>query len=459
MTPQPIAAVILAAGKGTRMKSRLPKVLHPIGGRPMLHHLLDTLDRLSIARQVLVVGAAGDRVAASVADRDVAVVRQEPQSGTAHAVGVALPALGDFSGDVLVVYGDTPLLRAGTLGALVAARREDDAGTAPGIALLGFRPRDPGDYGRLVLDEEGRLERIVEAHEASAAERAIGLCNSGVMVFDGALLPRLIERIGCDNRKGEYYLTDAVAIARETGRMTVVVETSEEEVLGVNSRADLARAEAIFQRRMREKAMAEGVTLTAPETVFFSHDTTLAADVSVAPHVIFGPGVTVEGGAHIGAFSHLEGARVKAGASVGPFARLRPGAVVGEGARVGNFVEVKNAVLEAGAKAGHLSYLGDATIGAGANIGAGTITCNYDGFFKSRTEIGAGAFIGSNSALVAPVRIGAGAIVGAGSAIAKDVPADALALTRARQVTREGWAAAFRSRRAKEKAAAKAKKE
>ncbi|RMD87555.1 MAG: bifunctional UDP-N-acetylglucosamine diphosphorylase/glucosamine-1-phosphate N-acetyltransferase GlmU [Alphaproteobacteria bacterium] len=453
MTDHAIAAVILAAGKGTRMKSRLPKVLHPIGGRPMLHHLLDTLDRLNVARRVLVVGAEGDRVAASVADRDIAVVRQEPQEGTAHAVAMALPALTDFSGDVLVVYGDTPLLKGETLAALVAARRAESDGAAPGIALLGFRPADPGDYGRLVLDEGGRLERIVEAREASAAERAIGLCNSGVMVFDGALLPRLIERIGNDNAKGEYYLTDAVAIAREMGRRTVVVEASEDEVLGVNSRADLARAEAIFQRRMRVAAMASGVTLTAPETVFFSHDTVLGRDVTVAPHVVFGPGVEVAEGAVIGAFSHLEGARVEAGASVGPFARLRPGAVVGEGAKVGNFVEVKNAVLGASAKASHLSYLGDATIGAGANIGAGTITCNYDGFLKSRTEIGEGAFIGSNSALVAPVRIGAGAIVGAGSAIAKDVPDDALALTRSKQVTREGWAAAFRARRAKEKAA------
>ena len=454
MTPQPIAAVILAAGKGTRMKSRLPKVLHPIGGRAMLHHLLDTLDRLGMARQVLVVGAEGDRVAASVAERDVAVVRQEPQSGTAHAVAMALPTLADFAGDVLVVYGDTPLLRAETLGALVEARRAD----AAGIALLGFRPHDPGDYGRLVLDEAGRLARIVEARDANAAERAIGLCNSGVMVFDGVLLPRLIERIGNDNAKGEYYLTDAVAVAREMGRATVVVEASEDEVLGVNSRADLARAEAIFQRRMRAAAMASGVTLTAPDTVFFSYDTALDADVSVAPHVVFGPGVTVEGGARIGAFSHLEGATVKAGASVGPFARLRPGTVVGEDAKVGNFVEVKNAVLGTGAKASHLSYLGDAEIGAGANIGAGTITCNYDGFLKSRTEIGAGAFIGSNSALVAPVRIGAGAIVGAGSAIARDVPDDALALTRAPQVTRAGWAASFRARRAKAKAA-KDKKE
>ncbi|MFQ5347006.1 MAG: bifunctional UDP-N-acetylglucosamine diphosphorylase/glucosamine-1-phosphate N-acetyltransferase GlmU [Rhodothalassiaceae bacterium] len=454
MTDHAIAAVILAAGKGTRMKSRLPKVLHPIGGRAMLHHLLDTLDRLSIARWVLVVGAEGDRVAASVAERDIAVVRQEPQLGTAHAVVMALPALADFAGDVLVVYGDTPLLEANTLAALVAARRE----SAAGIALLGFRPVDPGDYGRLVTDAAGDLERIVEAREARAAERAIGLCNSGVMVFDGALLPQLLERIGNDNEKGEYYLTDAVAIARETGRRTVIVEATEEAVLGVNSRADLARAEAIFQRRMRLAAMASGVTLTAPETVFFSHDTRLGADVTVAPHVVFGPGVEVAEGAVIGAFSHLEGARVAAGAHVGPFARLRPGAVVGEGAKVGNFVEVKNAVLGAGAKASHLSYLGDATIGAGANIGAGTITCNYDGFLKSRTEIGDGAFIGSNSALVAPVRIGAGAIVGAGSAIARDVPDDALALTRARQVTREGWAASFRARRAREKAA-KGKKE
>jgi len=450
MSDSETTAIVLAAGKGTRMKSARAKVLHPVGGRPMLFYLLDTLDALGVARRVLVVGAEREQVAAAVEGCDIPLAVQEPQLGTGHAVMAAGEALDEFIGDILVLYGDTPFITAATLERLLAAKRASGvSGERPGLAVLGFRPADPGAYGRLVLDKDGHLERIVEAKDAGESERAIGLCNSGVMAVEGSLLSEALAQISNDNAKGEYYLTDIVAIARTMGRSAAVAEAGEEELLGVNSRADLATAEAVFQSVARSRAMENGATLVAPESVFFSHDTLLGQDVTVEPHVVFGPGVQVADGAVIRAFSHLEGASVHSGAEIGPYARLRPGTTVGEAAKVGNFVEVKKASLAPGAKANHLAYLGDAQVGANANIGAGTITCNYDGFSKHRTEIGAGAFIGSNSALVAPVTIGEGAIVGAGSAIAEDVPADALGLTRAEQTTKDGWAKRFRERQGK----------
>lgn len=448
MSPPVVTAVILAAGKGTRMKSALHKVLHPIGGRPMIDHLLASLAQVRVDRKVMVVGAERSQVEDAMVGRGIAFAVQEPQLGTGHAVMAARPHFEGANGDILVLYGDTPLISPEVIESMLAARRATGPdGRMPGIVVLGFRPADPASYGRLILGADGALDRIVEFKDANADEAAIGLCNSGVMAFDSDLLPQCLDRLSNDNAKGEYYLTDTVAIARSLGRSAVVVEAAEEDLLGVNSRLDLAVAEAVFQTRMRRRAMTEGATLTAPETVFFSYDTELGRDVMVGPNVVFGPGVRVDDGATIHAFSHLEGAEVGEGASVGPYARLRPAAKIGAGARVGNFVEVKKATLEPGAKANHLSYIGDARVGAGANIGAGTITCNYDGFDKHVTEIGPGAFIGSNTALVAPVKIGSGAVIGAGSAIARDVPDDALALTRAERRVAEGWAAKFRARK------------
>ena len=422
------------------MRSSRPKVLHPVGGRAMLAHVLEAARTLAPARTVVVTGAGGAEVAAAAraAEPGAAVVEQAERLGTAHAVMQALPALEDFAGDVVVLYGDTPLLTAETLGALAAA---------PGaLSVLGFEAADPAGYGRLVLDADGALAAIVEHKDASEAERAIRLCNSGVMRIDAARLPGWLARVGAENAKGEYYLTDLVALARADGAATSVVRCDEAETLGVNARAELAAAEAAFQARARARVMAEGVTLIAPETVFLSADARIGRDVTIHPHVVIGPGVEIADGAEVRAFSHLEGARVGPGAAIGPYARLRPGAVIGEGAHVGNFVEVKNAELGAGAKANHLTYLGDAEVGPGANIGAGTITCNYDGVSKHRTEIGAGAFVGSNTALVAPVRIGAGATVGAGSTVTEDVPDDALAVARGRQETRPGAARRLRAR-------------
>ena len=442
------AVVILAAGKGTRMKSARHKVLHAVGGRPMILYLLETLSAIEVAQRILVVGAGREQLEAALCEQDVEFALQEPQLGTGHAVMAAQDAIAGDVEDVLVLYGDTPFLAPDSLERLLLARRRPTADeTPPAVAVLGFRPAEPGSYGRLVVDDEGRLERIVEAKDATDDERSLELCNSGVMAVEAGLLGTLLAGLGNDNAKGEYYLTDIVALARKAGRGAVVVEASESELLGINSRADLAAAEAVFQTQARQRAMAAGVSLVAPETVFFSFDTQLAADVEIEPHVVFGPGVVVESGAVIRAFSHLEGVRVGPGAVIGPYARLRPGSVIGEKARVGNFVEIKKATLAAGAKANHLAYLGDAQIGEGANIGAGTITCNYDGFDKYRTEIGPGAFIGSNSSLVAPVRIGRGAIVGAGSAIGGEVPEDALALTRAEKTVKDGWAARFRQRK------------
>jgi len=435
------ALCLLAAGKGTRMRSGLPKVLHEVAGLSMLGHALKSGDGCAPSRIVIVTGHQSERVAEAA--RRLApgatCVEQSPQLGTGHAVQMAAPALKDFAGDVFVLFGDTPLIRAGTLEAMLAARR----GGAD-VIVLGFEAAVPGGYGRLILDDAGGLDRIVEAKEASAEELAVDLCNSGVMCVPGPVLFDLLDKVTNDNAKGEYYLTDIVGLARAQGLACAVVRCDEQETLGVNSRVDLAAAEAAWQARARIAAMEAGVTMQAPDTVFLSHDTQIGQDATVEPHVVFGPGVTVEGGANIRAFSHLEGCTVATGAVIGPYARLRPGADIGEDAKIGNFVEVKAARFGKGAKANHLTYVGDATVGEGANIGAGTITCNYDGVLKHRTEIGAGAFIGSNTALIAPVKIGDGAMVGAGSAIGQDVEADALGITRAPQDNRAGFAAKLR---------------
>ena len=440
----PFAAVILAAGMGTRMKSARHKVLHAIAGKPMLRHLMDSLATLAPARTVVVVGALREQVEAEVASRGEVVV-QQPQLGTGHAVQQAEVALADFDGHVLVLYGDAPLVPAATMARLLDALTDDVA-----VAVLGFRPADPGRYGRIIA-HDGRIARMVEYKDASAAERAETLCNSGLMAVRAADLFALLARVTNQNAAGEYYLPDIVGLALADGGTCCVVETDPDEVAGANSRAELAQLEAIFQRRRREALMAAGVSMQAPETIFLCADTDIAADVEIEPFVVFGTGVTIASGTRIRAHSHIEGATIGANCEIGPFARLRPGTVLGEGVKIGNFVETKNAGFGAGAKANHLSYLGDASIGAAANIGAGTITCNYDGFFKYRTVIGAGAFIGSNSALVAPVTIGDGAMVGAGSTITRDVSSDALALVRPEQTQSAGWAARFRSLQAAKK--------
>lgn len=445
---RPIAAIVLAAGRGTRMRSDLHKVLHPIAGKPMLLHLLDSVARLGAARQVVVVGDRREQVEAAVVGR-AATAHQAEQLGTGHAVAQAEAALAGFAGDVLILYGDVPLVRAETMRRMLDRLHGEDA---PACVVLGFRPDDPGAYGR-VIAEGDRIVRMVEYKDATPEERAVDLCNSGLMAVRSEDLFALLARVGNDNAAGEYYLPDIVMLAAADGRASAVIETGADEVAGVNSRGELAAVEAKWQAVRRARAMAEGATLVAPETVWFAHDTALGRDVTVEPNVWFGPGVTVADGVVIHGFAHLEGCSVASGAAIGPFARLRPGADIREGAKVGNFVEVKKAVLGEGAKANHLSYIGDADVGAGANIGAGTITCNYDGFLKYRTTIGAGAFVGSNSALVAPVSIGEGAIVGAGSVVTADVPADALALARGRQTVREGWASRFRAMMKARKAA------
>ncbi|MBT3238226.1 MAG: bifunctional UDP-N-acetylglucosamine diphosphorylase/glucosamine-1-phosphate N-acetyltransferase GlmU [Rhodospirillaceae bacterium] len=447
MTKTKTAVIVLAAGLGTRMKSDIVKVMHPLAGRPMVAHLMDTVGGIEPDDVAVVVGDVVGDVSEAVVPYPV--VQQKERLGTAHAVLQARDTIGDFSGDVLVLYGDTPLVTLDTLDAMLDARASD---IDPAVVVLGFTPADAGDYGRLILAEDGSLESIVEAKEATPEQLGVDLCNSGVMAIDGKVLWDLLDRVGNDNAKNEYYLTDIIALARGDGRTCVVVEADEDELIGINSRVDLAEAEAILQDRLRLDAMNNGVTMTDPTTVFLSHDTKLGQDVSIGPNVFFGPVVDVADGATINAFCHLEGASIGAGATVGPFARLRPGAKVGETARVGNFVEIKNSVLDTGAKVNHLTYIGDAEIGAGANIGAGTITCNYDGFFKSKTIIGKGAFIGSNTALVAPVTIGDGAVVGAGSTISKDVTDDALGVTRADMLQVEGWAAKNREKKLAEKA-------
>ncbi|MBV9203040.1 MAG: bifunctional UDP-N-acetylglucosamine diphosphorylase/glucosamine-1-phosphate N-acetyltransferase GlmU [Alphaproteobacteria bacterium] len=446
MSQSTFAAVVLAAGSGTRMKSTLPKVMHPIAGRPMIAYPLDALTPLTPAAMIVVVGPRMSEVARVVAP--VETVVQDPALGTGHAVRQATRALNGRLAphgaieDVLVLYGDTPFLATETLSRLVTERRR----AAAAVLVAGMRPVDPGPYGRFVLAADGALERIVEAADASPEEQAIGLVNGGIMVIEASRLEEFLDAVRSDNAKGEFYLTDIVGIARRKGLSCRAAELPAEELIGINTRAELAEAEALMQRRLRRAALDAGVTLIAPETVFLSADTRLGRDVVVEPNVIFGLGVEVGEGARIRSFSHLEGATVGAGAIIGPFARLRPGAILEEEVHVGNFVEVKAARLGAGAKANHLSYIGDSDVGARTNIGAGTITCNYDGFNKFRTIIGEGAFIGSNTALVAPVKVGDGAIIAAGSVVTRDVAPDTLSIARGKQVDKPGRAAEIRDR-------------
>jgi len=428
MTDTKTAAVILAAGLGTRMKSVVPKVLHPLAGRPLLGHVLETATDAGLDPIVVVTGDGMDGVGDAAQPHKTVV--QKPALGTGHAVLAARQALKGFSGDVLVLFGADPLIEADTIEAMIEAKRKDPA---PAIVVLGFEAAEPGDYGRLVTWAGGSLEAIVEAGEATPAELGISLCNSGVMLIGGEHLWDLLDRVGDDNAKGEYYLTDIVALAREDGLTCAVVTGDEAELMGVDSRADLAVAEAIIQERLCWAAMEGGATLTDPASVTFCWDTKTGQDVTIGPHVVFGPGVTVGDNVEILAFCHIEGAVIESGARIGPFARLRPGARLAEDVHIGNFVEIKNSHIETGAKVNHLTYVGDSRVGSMANVGAGTITCNYDGFNKHHTDIGAGAFIGSNVALVAPVKVGDGAIIGAGSVITKDVAADHLAITRPQQ--------------------------
>ena len=439
------AIIILAAGQGTRMNSDLPKVLHPLGAAPLIAHALAAAATVEPERLLVVTGHEAAHVAMATAGfaPEAEVVVQEPQSGTGDAVAAALPALAGFEGRVLVLYGDTPFIRPETLAEILKAKAE--------VVVLGFEAAEPGRYGRLVTGAGG-LERIVEFNDASDAERAITLCNSGVICADAALLARLVSGLSNDNAAGEFYLTDIVAAARAEGRALAVVTCPEAETLGINSRAELAAAEALFQASARAEALDNGVTLSAPETVFFALDTHIGRDAIIGPNVVFGPGVTIESGAEVRAFCHLEGCHISRGATVGPFARLRPGTELAEDVHVGNFVEIKNAILDEGVKVGHLSYLGDAHVGERANIGAGTVTCNYDGVMKHHTEIGAHAFIGSDTMLVAPVRVGDGALTGSGSVITEDVPPGAVAVGRARQINKPGLAAKLFARLREQKA-------
>lgn len=442
MTPR--AAVILAAGQGTRMKSPLPKVLHKVGGRAMLDRAIDVAEALGCERIVVVAGTHSPAVAAHAARRlgPAGVAIQDPPMGTGHAVLAAKAALAGFDGDVVVANADCPLLVPEDLAALFALRAQ-----GADLAMLGFEPADPALYGRLIIEPDGRLSRIVEARDASPQELAVGACYAGMLAAPAGRLMSWLERIGNANAKGEYYLTDVVAVARADGAAAQVAFAPETAVMGADSQVQLAAAEAVFQRAARARLMAEGVSMVAPDTVFLSWDTQIAGGVLIEPNVVFGPGVEVRSEAVIRAFSHLEGCIVRAGALIGPYARLRPGADIGANAHIGNFVEVKKVAVGEGAKANHLAYLGDGSVGAGANIGAGTIFCNYDGFDKHETHVDANAFIGSNCALVAPVRVGEGAYTGSGSVITEDVPPDALAIGRARQVAIPGWAARFRGLR------------
>ena len=434
------AIVILSAGKGQRMKSALPKVMHEIGGRAMIAHAIDAGAALAPDRMIVVIGEHGSEIGefAKSINAEVSIAVQAPALGTGHAVMQAMPALQGFEGAVLVLYADTPLVTPETLRAL---SREVSAGAA--VAVLGFTPENPGAYGRLKRDEQGALLAIVEAKDASPQELEIGLCNSGVMAIESGFLNARLKDVDAKNAKGEYYLTDLVGLARADNKHCAIIEASVEEVVGVNSRVELAAAEAIFQNRMRKAAMENGATLADPTSVYFSFDTQIGRDVTIGQNVVFGLGVKVADNVEIKPFSHLEGAVLGSEVSVGPFARLRPGTKLEAGAKIGNFVETKNARIGGGAKVSHLSYIGDAEIGDGANIGAGTITCNYDGYGKHKTTIGKGAFIGSNSALVAPVTIGDGAYVGSGSVITKNVESGDLAGARGRQSVVKGWAARF----------------
>lgn len=446
--PTPLAVIVLAAGKGTRMKSDTHKVLHPIAGRPMLEHLLSSAADLAPARQVVVAGHGRDQLEKALGARATIAV-QDPQHGTAHAVQMAQDALADFDGDVLVLYGDVPFVTAETMRSMIERLHADDA---PKVVVLGFAPDDALAYGRVIADGDA-IVKMVEFKDATEAERATKLCNSGLLAARSGDLFALLSRVDNNNAQGEYYLPDIVNIALADGdRAAVVVTADPDEVAGINSRAELADAERRWQDRRRAQAMADGATLIAPETVWFSWDTQIGRDVLIEPNVVFGPGVTVADHVTIHAFSHLEGATVAGKAELGPYARLRPGADIQAKAKIGNFVEIKKATIGEGAKVNHLSYVGDAEVGAGANLGAGTITCNYDGYFKYKTVIGERAFIGSNSALIAPVRIGKDAIVAAGSAVTRDVGDGELRLVRAEQMVKPGWADRFHDAMKKKKA-------
>ena len=440
MTARTCLAIVLAAGEGTRMRSARPKVLHPLAGRSLLAHVLGTLGQAGVTSTAVVIGPGEDAVAAEIkrVAPDAEYFIQRERRGTAHAVLAARAAIERQADEILIVYGDTPLVQPASL-----SRLRDAIGGGAAVAVLGFRASDATSYGRLIV-EKNQLVTIREETDASASERKTALCNGGTMALAGKTALAILGRIGDHNRKHEFYLTDAVEIARGMALSAAAVEVEEDEMRGINTKKQLAEAEAAAQQRLRQSALDAGVTLIAPETVYLCADTKFGREVVVEPFVVFGEKVTVEDGAVIHSFSHISGAHIGKGVSVGPFARLRPGTRLGEGARIGNFVEVKEAVVEAGVKANHLTYLGDASVGANANIGAGTITCNYDGAAKHRTDIGRGAFIGSNSALVAPVKIGEGAYVGSGSVITQDVPAEALALGRSRQVVKQGWAARLR---------------
>jgi bifunctional UDP-N-acetylglucosamine pyrophosphorylase / glucosamine-1-phosphate N-acetyltransferase len=443
----PIAAIILAAGKGTRMKSDLHKVLHPIAGRPMLMHLMASVDALSPAQKVVIVGDKAEQLEAALAGSAELAV-QDPQLGTGHAVQQAEAALAGFDGDVLILYGDVPFVPEATMRAMIDRLNAADA---PAVVVLAFEPDDAQHYGRVITDGD-RVTKMVEHKDATEAERAVRLCNSGLMAVKARDLFALLARVTDDNAAKEFYLVDIVNIANADGRMCAVVTTDPFDVAGINSRGELAAMEGQWQARRRAQAMADGATLIAPDTVWFAWDTVLGRDVLIEPNVFFGPGVRVADNVTIRANCHIEGTSIASGAEVGPFARLRPGTVLEEKTKIGNFVEVKKTVMGKGAKANHLTYLGDATVGAGANIGAGTITCNYDGYFKYRTVIGEGAFIGSNSALIAPVKIGRDAIVAAGSAVSRDVMDGELRMVRAEQLVKPGWADRFHEAMRKRKA-------
>ncbi len=450
MLIQNCAAIILAAGKGTRMKSKLAKTLNPIAGKAMIGHVIDAVAPLNPSLNVVVIADGMGDVAASVAP--IATAIQSGQLGTADAVKAARDVMADFTtnsidGTIFILYGDSPFITTATLKKMLTARAEGFT-----TISLGFNTDDPSGYGRLIMDNNGDLDAIIEHKECDAAQLKINLCNSGFMAIDGKYLFKMLDKITNDNVKGEFYLTDIIAITKDLGHRAGVIIADEGELMGVDSKADLAKAEKKWQDRKRQQVMGSGVTMLAPETVYFSHDTKVAADVIIEQNVVFGVGVTVDAGAVIRAFSHLEGAVVKSNAIIGPYARLRHGAVIGNGSKIGNFVEVKNSTLGDGAKVNHLSYIGDAEIGAAANIGAGTITCNYDGFLKSKTIIGKGAFIGSNSALIAPIEIGDGAIIAAGSVISKNVDQDAIAITRSEQKQRLNAAIKFKKIKALQKA-------
>ena len=438
----PLAAVVLAAGKGTRMKSALPKVLHPVAGEPILGHILRTLQKLGAAQLVVVVGAQQDNIATYAKSFGAAIGIQDPPQGTGDAARSAMPALGSFAGDVMVLYGDNPLLTEETLGKLLAARA-----AGADLALMGFKPADPTPYGKLIQLPNGDLDAIVENRDASPQQKKIGFVNAGGFLLDAKLLRTLLGELNNTNAQNEYYLTDIVVGARKRNLRCVAVEVPAEDVLGINSRVELALVEGIMQRRLRERAMLDGVTMTDPASVFLSNDTKFGRDVVIGPNVVFGAKVKVADNVTIKPFCHFEDCTIAEGAIIGPYARLRPGAQIGRDVHIGNFVEIKKSVIEDGAKANHLAYIGDARVGARSNIGAGTITCNYDGFDKHFTDIGEDVFIGSNSALVAPVTIGNGAMVGAGSVITKSVDPHALAVERAEQRQVDGYAEKFRARK------------